>query len=93
MLSRPLALSSARTLTDIWLVTLERPLAAEVAALGKLVLDLLVFIAHAAPVIGVVLPMLDTHVVSIYVPVEVKILIDIDVWPQSQLSQMALPMV
>ena len=83
MLSRPLTLSSAWTLTEIWLVTLQRPLATKIATwlvagfqhflstatmivelavslgVGKLVLDLLVVIAHAAPVVGVVLPMLD----------------------------------
>ena len=32
MLSRPLALSSDWTLTEIWLVTLQWPLAAEIAA-------------------------------------------------------------
>src|SRR6476646_8992404 len=105
MLSRSLAVNSAWTLTNIWLVTLQWPLAAEIATwlvaglqhllsvaspiielavtrtigIGKLVLDLLVVIAHAAPVVGVVLPMLDLHVVPVDVSVEVKVLIDIDV--------------
>jgi len=35
--------------------------------------------AHAAPVVGVVLPMLDFHVVSVDVPVEIIVLIDIDI--------------
>ena len=106
MLSRPVAVNTARTFTNIWLVTVEWSLAAEIAAAwlvtrlqhllsvatpiielavtrpvgtGKSMLDPLVFITHAAPVVGIMIPVLDAHVVPIHVPVEVKILIDIDV--------------
>jgi len=48
--------------------------------IGKLVLDLLIVVTHSAPVLWVVLPVLDAHVVPIHVPVEVKILIDIDIY-------------
>lgn len=46
---------------------------------GKLSLDLLVVVTHAAPVLCVVLPVLDFHIVPIDVPVEVEVLIDIDI--------------
>ena len=105
MLSRPFAVGCAWTFTNIWLVPLAWPLAAEIAAwlvtrlqhllsvatpivelavtdvgIGELVLDLLIVVTHAAPVLWVVLPVLDAHVVPIHVPVEVKILIDIDIY-------------
>src|SRR6476660_975861 len=48
--------------------------------IGKLILDLLVVVTHATPVLCVVLPMLDARVVPIHMPVEVKILIDIDIY-------------
>jgi hypothetical protein len=102
MVSRPVAW----TFTNIWLVTVEWSLAAEIAAAwlvtrlqhllpvatpiielavtrpvgtGKPMLDPFVFITHAAPVVGVMIPVLDVHIVPIDVPVEVKILIDIDI--------------
>ena len=46
---------------------------------GKLILDLLIVVTHAVPVLCIVLPVLDAHVVPIHVPVEVKVLIDIDI--------------
>jgi hypothetical protein len=102
MVSRPVAW----TFTNIWLVTVEWSLAAEIATawlvtrlqhllpvatpiielavtrpvgIGKPMLDPLVFITHAAPVVGVMIPVLDVHIVPIDPPVEVKILIDIDI--------------
>ena len=53
----------------------ELPVTRPDIGIGKLVLDLLVVIAHAAPVMGVVLPIPAVHVV----PVDVHVLVDIDV--------------
>src|SRR6476660_4775954 len=47
---------------------------------GKLILDLLVVVTHATPVLCVVLPMLDAHIVPNHGTDEAKILIAIDVY-------------
>jgi len=48
--------------------------------IGKFILDLLVVVTHTSPVLCVVLPMLHPDIVPIHVPVEVKILVDIDIY-------------
>ena len=95
MLSRPLALSSAWTLTDIWLVTLQRPFAAEIAAAWLVtrlqhllsVATPIIELAVTRPVTGIGKPMLDplvviTHaasVVGVVLPVLDAHVVPIDV--------------
>src|SRR6478672_10165667 len=90
MLSRPFAVHAAWTITSIRSITMVWPLTAEIAAclvtrlqhllsVATPIVELVV-VTHATPVLCVVLPMLDAHIVPIHVPVEVKILIDIDVY-------------